>query len=111
MSFSDAMRVSFEALFANKLRAALTMFGMIIGVGAVIALMAVGQGSQKAVMDRTAGLGSNLLFVRPGSQSSGGVAQGAGSARTLSVDDATQIAQGVTGVVAAAPEVQLGAQV
>jgi putative ABC transport system permease protein len=92
-----------EALNANKLRAALTMLGIIIGVGSVIALMAVGQGSQKAISDQILGLGSNLLFVRPGdSNQGGGVRGGNGSAQTLSTDDVKSIANvtGVTGVAA-----------
>src|SRR5205823_7473807 len=64
MSFSDALQVAVEALIANKLRAALTMLGIVIGVGAVIALMAVCQGSQKAVSSQILGLGSNLVFIR-----------------------------------------------
>jgi putative ABC transport system permease protein len=84
MSLIDSIKVAIEALIANKLRACLTMLGIVIGVGSVIALMAVGQGSQKAIQDRVQGLGSNLIFVRPGSTSAGGVSQGAGSAMTLS---------------------------
>src|SRR5262245_12080588 len=91
-----------EALAANKLRAALTMLGIIIGVGSVIALMAVGQGSQKAMSDQILGLGSNLLFVRPGQSNIGGVRTGNGGAQTLSTDDSTTIANltGVAGVAA-----------
>ena len=84
MSFSDSLKVALEALNANKLRAMLTMLGIIIGVGSVIALMAVGQGSQKAISDQILGLGSNLLFVRPGDSNNGGVRAGNGSAQTLS---------------------------
>jgi putative ABC transport system permease protein len=80
MGLMDALQLALEALIANKLRACLTMLGIVIGVGAVIALMAVGQGSQKAVTDSIAGLGSNLLFVRPGaSTGAGGVRGAAGS--------------------------------
>src|SRR5438094_10518651 len=99
MSLSDALQVAVEALIANKLRAVLTMLGMIIGVGAVIALMAVGRGSQQAVSSQILSLGSNLVFVRPGSNNSGGVQGGAGSAQTLSSTDATAIANGVPEVM------------
>jgi putative ABC transport system permease protein len=105
MSLGDSLRVAIEALIANKMRALLTMLGIVIGVGAVIALMAVGQGSQKAVTDRIQGLGSNLIFVRPGSSSSGGVQGGQGSAQTLTDEDASAIATNVAQVVAVAPEV------
>jgi putative ABC transport system permease protein len=102
LSFADSLKVAMEALAANKLRAALTMLGIIIGVGSVIALMAVGQGSQKAISDQILGLGSNLLFVRPGDSNQGGVRTGNGGAQTLSIDDARSIANvsGVAGVAA-----------
>jgi len=111
VTFADALQVAVEALIANKLRAALTMLGIVIGVGAVIALMAVGQGSQQAVSSQILGLGSNLIFVRPGSSSAGGVRQGAGSAQTLSSDDATSVLNSVSAVTDVAPELDDGAQV
>ena len=111
MSLVDSITVAIEALIANKMRAILTMLGIVIGVGAVIALMAVGQGSQKAVTDRIQGLGSNLLFVRPGSQSTGGVSGGQGSAQTLTLEDANAIAAEVPQAVAAAPEARAAVQV
>jgi putative ABC transport system permease protein len=108
----DALQLAFEALVANKMRACLTMLGIVIGVGAVIALMAVGQGSQKAVTDSIAGLGSNLLFVRPGAATGAGNVRGAaGSSQTLTQDDAEAIANSVQDVVAAVPQSQSGAQV
>jgi putative ABC transport system permease protein len=111
MGAGDAIKLSLEALAANKLRTGLTMLGIIIGVGAVIALMAVGQGSQKAVTDQIAGLGSNLLFIRPGQTSSGGVRAAFGSASTLTEDDADAILTGVPGIVAVAPQTSSGSQV
>ena len=108
MSIGDSIQVAIEALIANKMRAALTMLDIVIGVGAVIALMAVGQGSQKAVTDRIQGLGTNLIFVRPGSVSQGGNVQGgAGSARTLTVSDAAAIPN----ITVVAPEVRTFLQV
>ncbi len=111
MSFADAIQVAIEALFANKLRAALTMLGIVIGVGAVIALMAVGQGSQKAVTDQIEGLGSNLLFIRPGATSSGGVRQAQGTSQTLTADDGDAILQDVPNVLSVAPQVSFGLQI
>ena len=67
MKILEAMRIAMRALAANKLRSILTMLGIIIGVGAVIALMSIGRGVEKYVTDQFAGLGSNLLFVSPGS--------------------------------------------
>jgi len=66
MSIFDTIPIAIRALAANKLRSSLTMLGIVIGVGAVIALMAAGQGAQKGITDRITGLGSNLLFIRPG---------------------------------------------
>ena len=71
MKIVEAIRIAMRALAANKLRSILTMLGIIIGVGAVIALMSIGRGVEKYVTDQFAGLGSNLLFVAPGSLSDG----------------------------------------
>ena len=111
MSLVDAFRVAFEALVANKMHALLTMLGIVIGVGAVIALMAVGKGSQKAVTDRIEGLGSNLVFVRPGSSTQAGVSGGAGSPQTLSMEDSEAILAFVPEAVVVAPEVRIPLQV
>ena len=111
MSLMDALRIAFKALIANKLRASLAILGMVIGVGAVIALMAVGTGSQKAVQDQILGLGSNLLFVRPGSSTVGGLAGGAGTARTLSNDDGEAITAEVGDIVAVAPQASTGLRI
>lgn len=73
MNFKESFLTSFSALVANKLRALLTMLGIIIGVAAVITMIAIGEGSQKAVMERIQALGSNLLFISPGAQRGGGV--------------------------------------
>jgi putative ABC transport system permease protein len=110
MSLYDSITVAFEALIANKMRAALTMLGIVIGVGAVIALMAVGQGSQKAVTDRISGLGANLIFVRPGSANQSGV-RSQGSALTLSLEDAQAIPANISEVNGAAPEFRIPVQV
>jgi putative ABC transport system permease protein len=111
MGFQDSLQLAIEALIANKLRAALTMLGIIIGVGAVIALMAVGQGSQKAVTDRIEGLGSNLLFIRPGAATAGGVRAAPGTTQTLTVEDAEAIVSSVPGVTAAVPQSLSGGQI
>src|SRR5213076_2410463 len=110
MSIVNTIRTAFRALGANKLRALLTMLGIIIGVAAVISLMSVGRGAQAAVTDQIQGLGTNLLFVRPGSSQQGGIRAGQGSAQTLSLDDAQAIAEQVDSVVAVAPEVGSGVQ-
>src|SRR3954454_20586681 len=110
MNFTTTLRTAIRALSANKLRALLTMLGIIIGVAAVISLMSVGRGAQAAVTDQIQGLGTNLLFVRPGSTQQGGIRAGQGSAQSLSLDDAQAIAADVESVAGVAPEVGGGAQ-
>ncbi|HYY87308.1 MAG TPA: ABC transporter permease [Chloroflexota bacterium] len=104
-----SLRVAVRALGANKLRTALTMLGIIIGVAAVIALMSIGRGAQAQITQQIQSLGTNLLFVRPGSTNQQGVRTAAGNAATLTVEDADAIG-GLATVVAVAPEVQTGAQ-
>jgi putative ABC transport system permease protein len=88
MDIAQSLKVALSSLMANKLRSALTMLGMVIGVGAVITLMSIGQGAQKAVQDQFNSLGTNLIFVEPGTTNSGGVRQQAGSVQTLTYPDA-----------------------
>ncbi len=96
----SSIRIALRALMLNKLRATLTMLGIIIGVGAVIAMVAVGRGASQRISDQIASIGSNLLVVLPGSAMSGGIRMGHGSTMTLTEDDARAIALEVTGVVA-----------
>jgi putative ABC transport system permease protein len=110
MTFATTLRTAIRALSANKLRALLTMLGIIIGVAAVISLMSVGRGAQAAVTDQIQGLGTNLLFIRPGSTQQGGIRAGQGSAQTLSLEDAQTIATDVDSVAGVAPEIGGGAQ-
>jgi putative ABC transport system permease protein len=107
---SGAVRVALRALGANKLRTTLTMLGIIIGVGAVIALMSIGRGAQAQITSQIQGLGTNLLFIRPGATQQSGVRSAAGQAATLTLDDATVIAN-APNVVAAAPEMGTIAQI
>jgi putative ABC transport system permease protein len=110
MTIVETVRTALRALAANKMRALLTMLGIIIGVAAVISLMSVGRGAQAAVTNQIQGLGTNLLFVRPGATQQGGIRQGQGSAQTLSLDDAQAIGEQVSSVVGVAPEIGGGAQ-
>jgi putative ABC transport system permease protein len=103
----ESFTIALRALYANKLRTSLTMLGILIGVGAVIALLAIGQGAQAAVEQRFAFLGTNVIYVRPGFQTVGGVRTQAGSAPTLTYDDAAAIAEpGVAPAVAAVAPVR-----
>ncbi|MDP2858667.1 MAG: ABC transporter permease [Bacillota bacterium] len=88
MSIIDAVRTAFAALAANRMRSALTMLGIIIGVSAVITLMAVGQGAQKGVTERIRGLGSNLLFIRPGQVETSDAARAVAQGQALTLVDA-----------------------
>lgn len=100
---------AWSAMGANRLRTLLTMLGMVIGVGAVVLMMAVGQGAQYAVAQSISSMGSNLFVVLSGFTNAGGVRSGAGNAPTLTVGDAQAIAE-LSGVVAAAPTHQGSAQ-
>ena len=93
-----------ESLNANKLRSMLTVLGIVIGVAAVIAMLAIGRGAQASITAQIESIGTNLVNVQPGSFRQGGVAQAAGSAGTLTTEDANALAS-VPGVVAVAPEV------
>jgi putative ABC transport system permease protein len=99
------VRSAVRALRANLLRSVLTMLGIVIGVAAVIAMVAIGSGAQTQVADQIRSLGANLLLVQPGSGKEGAVRLGAGSRHNLTEDDAAAIAAEIPGVLAAAPTV------
>jgi len=104
MSFFQVLAEAFRAMGMNRLRTALTMLGMIIGVGAVVLMLAIGQGAQSKINASIASMGSNLFIVVPGSTSSSGVRFGFGNAQTLTVADANALGQ-VPSVATAAPVV------
>jgi putative ABC transport system permease protein len=106
-----AVRIALRALRVNKLRAALTMLGIIIGVGAVIATVSIGSGAEQRIADQIKSIGSNLMMILPGSTTSGGIRAGMGSLLTLSEDDARSIAAEVTAAQAVAPSMRGTAQV
>jgi putative ABC transport system permease protein len=104
MKARDLLRLALGRLGTGKLRTALTMLGVIIGVASVVALVSVGQGATKGISDRLQSLGTNLLTVSPGFSGGGGVTRGSfGSATTLTLDDATAISQ-LDGIAATAPQ-------
>jgi putative ABC transport system permease protein len=111
MNALAVMRIALKALRVNKLRTALTMLGMIIGVGAVITMLAVGSGAQERVREQIRNLGTNLILIFPGSTTAGGARLGAGSAQSLTEADAQAIALEVEGVVVAAPSLRGTGQV
>jgi putative ABC transport system permease protein len=91
MDLLSILKIAWRALSRNKMRSGLTMLGIIIGVGAVIATVGVGQGAQKQVQDQIAAMGSNMLFVSSGTVTRGGVRMGFGATKTLVYDDVTAI--------------------
>ncbi|WP_088228835.1 ABC transporter permease [Desulfosporosinus sp. FKB] len=91
MNFLESIRISLRALRANKLRSALTMLGMIIGVAAVIAMVGIGNGATAQITSQIQGLGSNLITVSPARTNFGGVHGGAGSLTTLTISDLDEI--------------------
>ncbi len=91
INIPSTIKISFRALWVNKMRSSLTMLGIIIGVGAVIAMVAVGSGASKKISEQISSMGSNLLIILPGSTSAGGVRMGSGSQPTLSLADAEAI--------------------
>jgi len=98
----QVVQEALRALSTNRLRTSLTMLGVIIGVSAVVIMMGVGRGAQSLVNQSISSMGSNLLVVFPGSQTSGGIRFGAGAAQTLTLSDAAA-ATSVTGVIRVAP--------
>ena len=113
MNLMESVRIALRSLAANKLRSSLTMLGIIIGVAAVIALMGVGRGASAAIDSQINSMGTNLLFVSPGSTSSSGVRSAQGSAQTLTYEDALALNDPdlLSAVKAVAPQVQSFGQV
>ena len=93
MKFYRLLIEALENLNANKMRSMLTVLGIVIGVAAVIAMLSIGKGAQASITSRIESMGTNLVYVSPGSTSSGGVQSGAGSAGTLTLDDADALAE------------------
>jgi putative ABC transport system permease protein len=111
MNLWASVHIAVRALRVNKLRSALTMLGIIIGVGAVIAMMAVGTGARERIAEQIRSIGSNVIIVLSGSTTSGGIRLGHGSSLTLTEDDAAAIAREVPAVEAAGPTMRGTAQV
>lgn len=110
MDFSAILRVALKALQRNKMRTILTMLGIIIGVGAVICTVAIGEGASNQVQEQLSKLGDNLIFVMAGSVNSHGIHMGSQATKTLTVDDGQAIKQ-IPFVKAVSPAVSDNAQV
>ncbi|MGE5481501.1 MAG: ABC transporter permease [Bacteroidota bacterium] len=112
MSLLECIRVALEGIRTKKMRSFLTMLGIIIGVGAVIAMTSIGEGAKENISERIKGLGSNLLIVMPGrTVRPGGPAGALGSAKILETQDADAILAKCSAVAAVAPEASTGAVV
>jgi putative ABC transport system permease protein len=112
MNLAMIIRVAFRALIRNKMRASLTMLGIIIGVSAVIAMVSIGQGAQASVQAQIESIGTNLLFVSAGAQNVGGVRSGTGDSgtNTLTVEDLDAIKREVPSVAMVTPAVNARSQ-
>jgi putative ABC transport system permease protein len=111
ISIPATIKISFRALWVNKMRSSLTMLGIIIGVGAVIAMLAVGTGASRKIAQQVASVGSNLIMVVPGSTTQGGLRMGGGSQSTLTTGDAEAIEKECSAVQTVAPITNSSAQV
>lgn len=110
MNLLLTFRIAIRALGRNKMRSILTMLGIIIGVGAVIAMVGIGQGASASIQSQIANLGNNMLFVMSGSMNTGGMRGGAGSSNTLIPEDADAIERESPSVRAVSPGVRANGQ-
>ena len=106
----EIVRTAISSLWANKTRSMLTMLGVIIGVGAVIAMIAIGNGASKQMEGVIAGMGTNMIIVRPGAPNTGGVRQSAGSGATLTLADIRAIEEECWSIKDVAPQVNTSSQ-
>ncbi len=111
MSIKNLLKIALAALLRNKMRAFLTMLGIIIGVASVIAMLGIGQGSKMSIQQQIAGMGLNLVSVVPGSQQRGGVQFGASTMQSLKENDVNAILSDCPSVLAVTPEVRGSGQV
>jgi putative ABC transport system permease protein len=111
MKIGPTFRLAARALRRNKMRSLLTMLGIIIGVGAVIAMVGIGNGARSQVEAQIASLGQNMILIFTGSTTSSGVRTGWGGAGTLKIEDAQAIAREVPGIVAVSEEIRSTSQV
>lgn len=107
----NLIRIAARSIFKNKMRALLTMLGIVIGVGAVILMVAIGQGATKQIEDTVQGLGTNMLVVTPGATSTGGVSQGAQSFNRLTIEDADRLREQGYLLAAVSPIVMTRSQI
>ncbi|NND73315.1 MAG: FtsX-like permease family protein [Rhodothermales bacterium] len=111
MKSSRLIKIATQSILKNKMRSLLTMLGIIIGVGAVIVMVAIGQGAQSMIQQQINSLGTNLIVISPGSSNSGGVSGGAGTYNRLTVDDADKLRNESIFLSGVSPEIATRGQV
>jgi putative ABC transport system permease protein len=111
MNYTNLLKISGNALLRNKMRTFLTMLGIIIGVASVIAMLGIGQGSKQSIREQMSSMGTNLVFVMPGSQQRGGVQMGPSNMQSLTMDDVEAIRKQCPRVAKVSPEVRSSGQV
>lgn len=111
IDFKSTLKIALKSLEVNKMRSALTSLGIIIGVGAVIVMLAIGSGANKQVQQNMESMGSNILTIRSATAKTGGVSMGMGSKPTLSVKDAEAISRNARGIEGVAPVMNSSKQI
>jgi ABC-type antimicrobial peptide transport system, permease component len=111
MNFSNLFRIAFRALIRNKLRAFLTMLGIIIGVGSVIAMLAIGEGSKMKIRNTMSSMGTNMVMIMPNFQRRGGVSLGTSSSMALKYSDVVALRNEATSLAAISPEIRASGQI
>ncbi len=111
MKLSNLFKIALRALVRNKMRAILTMLGIIIGVGSVIAMLAIGQGSKKKIRDQISTMGTNMVMIMPNFQRRGGVNLGSSNSMVLKYSDVVSLRNESTAIAEVSPEVRSNGQV
>ena len=110
MNYTNTIKIATNALKRNKFRAVLTMLGIIIGVASVIGMLSIGEGSKRSIRNQISGMGSNMIFVMPGSQQRGGAMMGNANAKTLTLDDVEKLQKESQFLSAVSPQVTSSGQ-
>jgi putative ABC transport system permease protein len=110
MNYTNTIKIATNALNRNKFRSALTMLGIIIGVGSVIGMLSIGEGSKKSIREQISGMGSNMIFVMPGSQQRGGAMMGNANAKSLTLKDVEKLQKESLYLSAVSPQVSSSGQ-
>ena len=111
MRWKSLLKIAFKSILKNRMRSLLTSLGIIIGVSAVIVMVAIGEGSQEKIEEQIRNIGANMIIIFPGSMRRGGVSQGAGSHNQLTLEDAEKLTSEATLCTAVSPVVMSGGQV